>query len=163
MPFAEGARGIAIEAQHLGQRCGGGGDLPGGAGEAGRHFRDEPHVHGVMVAPGLERCTRRRTQGRRVEIGVAQAVLRKFVQCLHGDRPAERIGHAKSKIVDQHDDHVGRTGGRLHLEAGRHLHIPGIDRGDGLARRFGHRQHAAINLHLLAPERGTAHTLADRK
>jgi hypothetical protein len=156
VPFAEGARGIAIEAQHLGQRSGGGRDLPGGAGEAGRHFRDEPHVHGVMVAPGLERRARGGAQCRGVEVGVAQAVFCKFIQCLHGHRPAERIGHAKSKIVDQHDDHVRRTGGRLHLEAGRHLRVAGIDLGNGRPRRHRHRQHAPIKLHLLCP-RGMRH------
>jgi hypothetical protein len=32
------------------------------------------------------------------------------------DRPAERFGHAKAHVVDQHNQNIGRTRGRLDLE-----------------------------------------------
>ena len=75
VPLAERRGAVAVQAQHFRHRGRRVGDLAGGAREAGRHLGDESHVHGVMVAAGLERGARRRAQCRGMEVVVAQSVL----------------------------------------------------------------------------------------
>jgi hypothetical protein len=145
MPFAEGRGGIAVQAQHLGQRCGRAGNLASVAGHAGGHLGDVAHVHLVMVAPGVERRARRRTQRRGVEVVVAQALLGEAIERRHRDRPAEAARHAEAHVVDQHDHHVGRALRRLDLEARRHRHVTRVKLGVDGPRRLRDWQYGSVH------------------
>ena len=135
VPLAEGRRAVAVEAQHLGDRGGRVRDLAGRARQGRRHLRDEAHVHGVVVAAGLEGGPRRRAERGRVEVVVAQAGLGEPVERGRRDRAAERARRPEAEVVDQHDDHVRRPGGGLDVERGRRLDVAGVElRVDGPLR-----------------------------
>ena len=141
-------------------------------GKAGRHLGDEAHVHGVMVAAGLQRRARRRAQRRGVEIVVAQSVLRQAIERRRGDRAAEGIRRAEAEVVDQHDHDIGRALGRLHLEARRRRRLACVelgvewplgllDRQDGTVRSRRHRGRGADHTHYQADralQRGMFHS-----
>ncbi len=148
MPLAEGAGRIAVEPQRLGERRGRVRDLAGGAREAGRHLGNEGHVDRVVVAAALERRARRRGKRRRVEVVVAQPVLREAVERLGLDGPAERTGRAEAQVVDQHDDHVGRALRGLDVEGRRHLRLARVNLGIGRPLGLGDRQHGAVERRL---------------
>ena len=144
VPLAERGGGVAVQAQHLGQRCGGAGDLAGGAREAGRHLGDEPHVHRVMVAAGLQRGARRRAQRGGVEVVVAQATLGQLVQRGHGTGPPKLLGTPKPRSSISTMTTFGAPGRRLDLEARRQLDVARVDLGVDRALGLGDRQHSAV-------------------
>ena len=111
------------------------------AGITRRHFSDDPGVHRVMVATGDERRARWRAERGRVELRVAQAILRQPFQRRRGHRPAKGARCAVADVVEQDQQDVGRTFRRLHgyREVGdRVLHAqPDL----ALERRRRRRQH----------------------
>ncbi len=111
------------------------------AGITRRHFGDDAGVHRVMVATGDERRARWRAERGRVELGVAQAVLRQPIQGRRVHRTAEGARRAVADVVEQDQQDVGRPFRRLHgfREVGyRVLHAqPDL----ALERRSGRRQH----------------------
>ena len=79
------------------------------AWETGSQFHDDARRGRMVVAAGQERRARRRAEGRRVELSVAQAVLGQPVQRLRGDRTAKRARRAKAHVIRQDDEDVGST------------------------------------------------------
>ena len=79
------------------------------AGIAGGELGDGGHSVGMVVAPGDDARTRRRTQGRGVHVGVAQAALCKRVQVGRLDGAAEAAELAIPGVIQHDEQHVGRT------------------------------------------------------
>ena len=73
VPLAEGTGAVAVEAEHLRQRCDAVRDGAGVARIGGGRFHDRTGIGGVMIPPALQRDARRRAKRRRVEVVVAQA------------------------------------------------------------------------------------------
>ena len=65
-----------------------------------------------MVPPGNERRTGRRAQRGRVDIVVAQTVIRDTIHRGRRDNSTEGAGNAKSGIIRDDKQHVGRSLGR---------------------------------------------------
>ena len=80
-----------------------------GAGELAHHAEADA----VVVAPRQQRRPGRRAQRRDVEAVVAQPVVREPGVVRRRDRTAEGARVAEAGVVDQHEQHVRRTLGRL--------------------------------------------------
>ncbi len=87
--FSERRRAVAVEPQHLRQRCHAVGALPGLPGKSGGGLGDRAHVVHVVVAAGEQRGSRRRAKRRGVELVVAQALVGEFFHRRHVNRSAE--------------------------------------------------------------------------
>ena len=146
VPLAERARAVAVEPQHLRQRRDAVRIASRVAGKCGRGLHDGAGVHRMVISPGLERVARRRAQRGRMEVVEPQAALRQQIHRRRPDGSAERAGSAETDVVDQHDDDVGRLGGRLHFKARRRLRISRVELGVPLGRRFCDRQNRAVRL-----------------
>ena len=107
---------IAVEPQDLRQHRDAVGTHRGVPRKAGGNFRDHAEVCAMAIAAGEQRHAAGRTQRRNFEIVVAQPGLGQTVQRRHLDRSAEGRCVAEAHVVEQDDDHVGRTFRRLHLE-----------------------------------------------
>ena len=142
--LAEEARAVAVQPQHLGERRHVRRALPRVARKRRGRLGDPAHVVHVVVAAAQERRPRRRADRRRVELVVAQSARGEPLDGRHVDRPAEPAGHAEAHVVDEHDQHVGRALGRLHLEAGRRRGLPGIELRLARVVRLLQRQDGAI-------------------
>src|SRR5262245_18695784 len=62
-----------------------------------------------MIAPGEQCGTARRAQRRRMEAGIPQSRLRDSVQIRRRDLPTEGAPCPEATVVDEDDEHVGRT------------------------------------------------------
>ncbi len=144
VPLAEGASAVAVEPQHLRERRHAVRVLSGVAGERRRGFHDRARVHGVMVAPGLERIARRRAERRGVEVVEAQAALRELVHGRRANRAAEGARPTEADVVDQHDHDVGGLGRRLDLEPSGRFRIPRIEFLVSRTGRFRDREDRAV-------------------
>ena len=145
VPLAEGARAVAIEPQHFGQRRNAVRVLPGVARKSRRGLHDGAGVDGVVVSSGLERVAGRRAQRRGVEVVEPHTALRQLIHRRRPDGTAEGARPAEADVVDQHDHDVRSAGGRLDLETRRRLGVPCVELGVTLARRFGERQHRTVD------------------
>ncbi len=85
MPLAERERGVALVAQHLGQRRGMQRHLASHVGEAGVEVGERAHPDLVVVAPGEQCGASRGAERRDVEVGVAQPTRRQRVDVRGGD------------------------------------------------------------------------------
>src|SRR5579863_6523358 len=98
MHLAEGRGVVAIQFEDLSNRRG----LvwPDGvvSGRAGRDFGDRAHPDRMMVVAGQQGLARRRAEGGRVKLRVAQAVLRERIEGWHIDAAAERARSAEADI-----------------------------------------------------------------
>ena len=142
--LAECRRAVAVEPQHLCNGCYAVGALPGLPGEARGGLCDRTHIVHVMVAAGKQRGPGRRTKCRGVKLVVAQPIVGEGFHSRHMDRPAKGARLTKTHVVDQHDQHIGRLGRGLDLEAGRRRRVPGVQHGAVRVLRLGDRQHGAI-------------------
>ena len=70
---------------------------------------------------------------------------------------AERARHAEAHVVDEHDQHVRRPLGRLHLEARGGLGLARVHLGDRHDGRFGDGQDGAIEHGRLVGRRKGSH------
>ena len=111
--LADPERAVAVLAQDLRDGRRALRDLAGVAGVRGAHLGDHAGAHRVVVAPGDQRGAGRRAQRRGVEARVAQPHVGDAVEARRGDLPAERAPRAIARVVDQHQQHVRRAGGRL--------------------------------------------------
>ena len=78
-------------------------------GEAGGDLADHTEAHRVVVAPGDQRCARRRAEGGGMEVRVAQAALGDAVERRGRDHAAEGAGRAEAVVVGHDQQHVGRA------------------------------------------------------
>ena len=108
MPFAEHVVPVAVGPQHFGERRGLPCDLAAIAGKAAIEIRQAPDADRMVVAPGEERCSRRRAYCGRVKPGVAQPLSREPVDRRGADRRAVAAEIGKPNIVKQHDQDVRR-------------------------------------------------------
>ena len=79
------------------------------AGVTCRLLGDDTKARRVMVAPGDQRGARRRAQRRRMEVGVAKAVVGDAVERRRGDDAAEGARCAESDVVGRDQQDVGGT------------------------------------------------------
>ena len=107
VPLADGERGVAGVAQHLGHRGGVVRDVAEHVGEPGAEVRHRPHPDGVLRASGEQRRPRRRAQRGHVEVRELQPAggERVDVRCVDVRAVATELG--ESGVVEQHDHHVG--------------------------------------------------------
>ena len=110
--LAEPRRAVAVVLQDPADRRLVLGDDAVVARVAGRLLGDHAEADRVMVAPGDQRRARRRAQRRRIEVGVAQAVVGDAVERRRRDHAAEGAGDAEAGIVGHDQQHVRRALGR---------------------------------------------------
>ncbi|MHC2402170.1 hypothetical protein ACVMGC_006714 [Bradyrhizobium barranii subsp. barranii] len=79
---------------------------------AGRLFGNDTVASRMMIAAGDQCRTGRRTQRRRMEVGITQAVLRDPIERRGRDHSAERRRHAVAGIVGDDQKNVRRAFGR---------------------------------------------------
>ncbi len=149
VPLAIGCGAVSVEAQHLADAGDIVGEHAGRAGEGGRHLGDLGLVGRVMVAAGLERLTRRRAEGGRVELVVHQPLAGELVEVRCVDHTAEGAGSAEADVVEQDDDDVRCILGRLDLEDRRRLGVPRVESGDRWVPGSLDRQFGSVDLCLL--------------
>ena len=83
--------------------------LPLRAGVAGGTLGDAGHGVGVVIAPGQDARTRRRTKRRGVHIVVAQAVGGQAIQVRRGDGAAVAAQLPEAGVVQDDEQHVRRA------------------------------------------------------
>lgn len=86
------------------------------AGEGRRELHDDAGGGHMVVAPGDQRCTRRRADRRGVEAVVAHALLGHAVKVGCWNGAAEGLGGAEAHVVHQHHQHVGSALWRLNFQ-----------------------------------------------
>src|SRR6266480_3798017 len=67
----------------------------------------------MMVATGQERGTRRRAESGRVKACVAQTILGQPIQIRRRNRAAEGAPLSEAAVINQHEEHIWRSFGRL--------------------------------------------------
>ena len=135
VPLAERAGGVAVVGQRLRERARGPGAQAVVPGGVGGELRDVAHPDGVVVAAGHQRGPGRRAHRGGVEPGVAQPAVGERLRGRHRARPAERGRRPEAHVVEQHQQHVGRTRGRGEPLAARPLPLVVAD----VERLLGHR------------------------
>ncbi len=121
--LAELRRVVAVELERLGQRRHGVGQHRAVARRAGGDLGDAAHAGGVVVAAGQQRLPRRRAERRGVEAVELQAARRQLLRGRRLAGAAEGAGGAESRVIDQDNQHIGRTLGRPQLLDGRKLAV----------------------------------------
>ncbi len=119
MILAEGGGAIAVQPQHLGQRCDAVGTHPGVSGKGRGDLHDGPRVIGVMIAAGEQSGARGRAECCRVKHVVAQSVLSDSFQSRHRYTTPKRARVTKTDVVNQDDDDIRRIRGCFHFESRR--------------------------------------------
>ena len=107
--FAELRGRIAVELQGLGDRRLLLGPDAAVARRRGRHLGDRAHPHRVVVAAGQHGLPGGGAQRGGVKAVELQPICRQPLGHRGIARPAERRRRAEPDVVDQHDQHVGRT------------------------------------------------------
>ena len=147
VPLAEGRGGVAVHLQRLRDGRAGLGQLGRVSGERAGELAERAEPDRVVVAAGQRRRPGGRADRGDVEAVVAQARVGDPRQVRGLDRAAEGLRVAETRVVDQHEQDVGRPQGRAH----RSQHGPvGLRAFQGaidlpLELRVGHRQHGAVD------------------
>ena len=147
VPLAEGRGGVAVHLQRLRDGRAGLGQLGRVSGERAGELAERAEPDRVVVAAGQHRRPGGRADRGDVEAVVAQARVGDPRQVRGLDRTAEGLRVAEARVVDQHEQDVGRPQGRAH----RSQHGPvGLRALQGaidlpLELRVGHRQHGAVD------------------
>ena len=109
VPLADAEGVVAVVDQDLGQHA----VLePHGGVErwiAERELGDRRQADGVVVATCEQACPSRRAQGRGVEVRVAQPTVGETIQVRGLAQAPERAQLAVTDVIENHDDHIGRT------------------------------------------------------
>ena len=121
--LAELRGGIAVELERLRQRRHGVGQHRAVARRAGGDLGDAAHAGGVVVAPGQQRLARRRAERGGMEAGVLQPARCELLRGRRLAGAAEGAGRAEAGVVDEDDQHIGRTLGRAQLLDRRELAV----------------------------------------
>ena len=110
-----------------------------------RDLRDPAHADRVVVATAQQRRAGRGAQGRRVEAVELQPAGRETLRVGRRARSAERARRAEPRVVDEHDEDVGRACRRPQLLDGRERGVRVLRVvGDQPRRRdVGHREDVA--------------------
>ena len=147
MPFAEGGGLVAVVAQGLGEGGGGFGDHAQIAVPVHGALGNGPVTDALMIAPRQQRCSSGRANRRGVEPVVADALVRHARKRGRADHAAVRVRQAKSHIVEQHDEDIGRILGQAALfDAALMLRLLQGDAGNAGRRRRWKRQDRAVRL-----------------
>ena len=111
-------------------------------------FADAAHVHRMVIASGEERLACRRAERGGVKAIELEAVGGQPVGGGRRDRAPERARGAKAAVIDQHDQHVGRTLRRPQGLDRRKLRVRilRIVRGQSHMLTLGDRQDGSLNL-----------------
>ena len=141
--LAELRRAVSVETQRLGKRRGVLGTHRAVAGRRRRDLGDRAHADGVVVAPGEESLTRRRTQRGRVEAGELQPALGETLHVRGRTRSPECARRGKAHVVEQDDEHVGCPGRRAQRHDRREgrVGIPCVVRRQARSDAVGDREH----------------------
>ena len=132
VPLAEAAGDVAVLGEDPRQPGAALGLRRGVAGERAGELGDRPEADAVLVAPGEQRRARRRADGRHVEAVVRRAHLLHARVVRRAHRAAERVGRAEAGVVDEDEQDVRRTLGRLRPRDHRPV-------GGGVAQRAARR------------------------
>ena len=109
MALAEHGRGVAVQLQRQGDGRFGVGPQRVLARRRGGGLGDVAHADGMVIAAGHQGLARRRTERRGVKAIVLETAGGQFVERRRLARPAKGARRAKADIVQQDDQHVGRT------------------------------------------------------
>ena len=150
VPFAERRGLVAVIAQHLRDRRRALRDHAGIAVEIQRALRDRARADMLVIAPGQQRCARRRADRRCVKLVERDALIGEARKRRRMNLAAQRVGEAEADIVEQHDQDVRRVGGKMvRLRAPDMLRLlqrrPRRARG-GDRRKRQHRSHGVLDL-----------------
>ena len=111
-------------------------------------------AHRVVVPSGDQRGARRRTECGRVDVVVAQTVLRDTVHRRRRNDAAEGRGHPEPGVIRDDEQDVGRTLGRYDARRPPRRRLQGVILDHAAERRLGRRQ-------LLAADGGGGGRCAD--
>ena len=130
MPLADGEGGVAVVAQHLGDRGGSGADVAEHVGEAGAEVGHRAHAGPVLRPSGEQGGTGGGAQGSDVEVGELQSVARERIDVRRVDLAAVAAELGEPGVVEQHDHDVRgvAAGVRELLEPGLRLGQCAADR-----------------------------------
>ena len=146
VPLADGERGVAGVAEHLGHRGSVVRDVAEHVRETRAEVRHRPHPDRVLRSAGEQRCPRRRAQRRHVEVGELQSACRQRVDVRGVDVRAVAAELGEPGVVEQHHDDVRSvvTRVRWFVEVRRRIGNGAADR--SLESRWSHRSllHRAV-------------------
>ena len=108
VPLAPGARAVSVVLEHLGDQRAAARDLPGVAVPVVGKLGDLPIADLVMIAPGQQRRSRRRTHRGGMEPVVADPLGADSVHRCRTHLTAERGRQTRPGIVDQNDHDIRR-------------------------------------------------------
>ena len=108
VPLAERGRAVAVHLQHLRERRAVLRDERRIAGKAGGQLADGTETDSMMITAGQQGSPGRRAQRRHVEPVVPDTLLGHPRHGRRADRAAERTRVPEPRIIDQHQQHVGR-------------------------------------------------------
>ena len=115
VPLAERGRAVPVHLQHLRKRRAVLRDERRISGEAAGKLADRAKTDGMVVAAGEQRRPGRRAQRRHMEPVVPDTLLSDPGHGGRGDRAAERTRLTKTRIIDQHQQHIRRPLRRRHM------------------------------------------------
>ena len=147
VPLAEGRGDVAVHLQGLRDRSAALRQRGRVSGERARELAERAEPDRVVVAAGQGRRPGGRADRGDVEAVVAQAGVGDPRQVRGLDRAAEGLRVAEARVVDQHEQDVGRPQRRAHRSQHRPVGLRGVKGATGLPLelRVGHRQHGAID------------------
>ena len=108
VPLAERGRAVPVQLQHLRERRAVLRNERRIPRETGGKLADGAEPDGMVVAAGQQRRPGRRAQRRHMEPVVPDTLVSDPGHAGRGDRAAERARLAEARIIDQHQQHVGR-------------------------------------------------------
>jgi hypothetical protein len=124
VPLADRVRRVPVRRQHRREEPARARDAGVVAREAARQFDDATHAARVVVATGQHARASRRAQRGGVEVGVPQAVRGEAVERRRLDVRTEAAQLGEADVVEQHEQHVGRTRRRPGLVGPPRLRLP---------------------------------------
>jgi len=116
--LAEGCGAVAIQSQHFCKRRHALRTDAGITGKRSGKFHDRAGIVHVMIATRQQRSASRRTKRSSMKIVVTQARVRELFRCLHFAGSTKRARLSEADVVQQNDDDVRRSLGRLTSKRG---------------------------------------------
>ena len=113
MPLTGAERDVPLRSEHLGERRRVVRHVPQLVRKPGLVVRDRPHAHRVLRPPGEERGAGRRAERRHVEVGEPEPLSREPIDVGRVDVRPVATELREPGVVEENDDHVGRSLGRM--------------------------------------------------